>query len=207
MNRDPETSQRVSRRQESAQETRRRIVEATFALHEEQGVAATSMRHIAERAGVSIGSVYHHFPTYEDAILACGAHADEKSPAPTLTILEGGQTSTERVERMVSAFFDWYGQLPVLERIRCDKDRIPLLRDFVRAGDDNRHVLARAALQGHPKRDAHAPVLASILDIAVYRNLRDCGLGRDEAVRAVCAMLFPWLAGSDTSRSPPHDEV
>ena len=56
----------LGRRGEAAEETRRRIVEATFALHAEQGVAATTMTQIAERAGVSVGTVYHHFATYDD---------------------------------------------------------------------------------------------------------------------------------------------
>ncbi len=55
---------RQERRRYTAADTRRRLVEATVALHNEQGIAATSRKQIAERAGVSIGAAYHHFPTY-----------------------------------------------------------------------------------------------------------------------------------------------
>ena len=72
----------LGRRGEAAEETRRRIVDATFALHSEQGVAATTMKDIAERADVSVGTVYHHFPTYDDAIQACGEHAIAFAPPP-----------------------------------------------------------------------------------------------------------------------------
>ncbi|HEY0437700.1 MAG TPA: helix-turn-helix domain-containing protein, partial [Phenylobacterium sp.] len=61
---------RQSKRGDTAEETRRRIVDACFELHREQGMVATTMKQIAERAGVSVGSVYHHFPTYDDAIRA-----------------------------------------------------------------------------------------------------------------------------------------
>ena len=54
---------RLERRAETAGETRRRLVDATFALHVEQGISATTMTDIAARAGVSVGTVYHHFPT------------------------------------------------------------------------------------------------------------------------------------------------
>jgi len=64
-------SYRLKQRAESAEETRRRLVEATFALHGEQGIAATTMKQIAERAGVGVGTVYHHFPTIEDTVAAC----------------------------------------------------------------------------------------------------------------------------------------
>ena len=52
---------RLERRAETAGETRRRLVDATFALHGERGISATTMSDIAARAGVSVGSVYHHF--------------------------------------------------------------------------------------------------------------------------------------------------
>ena len=42
-----------SKRGDAAETTRRRIVEATFDLHAEQGIAATTMKQIAARAGVA----------------------------------------------------------------------------------------------------------------------------------------------------------
>ena len=63
---------RLGRRAESADDTRRRIVVATRALHVEQGVADTTVKQIARRADVSVGTVYHHFPSYDDVIRACG---------------------------------------------------------------------------------------------------------------------------------------
>ena len=61
---------RQGKRSKTANDTRQRIVQATFDLHNEQGIASTSMKEIAARAGVSVGSVYHHFPTNDDAINA-----------------------------------------------------------------------------------------------------------------------------------------
>ena len=68
-------------RAKTAEDTRRRIVEATYALHAERGIADTTMKDIAERADVGLGTVYHHFPTYDDAVRACGAIP---SPCPRL---------------------------------------------------------------------------------------------------------------------------
>ena len=74
----------MRKRAQSAARTRQRLVEATFQLHTERGIAATTMQQIAERADVSIGTAYHHFSAYEDAIAACGAYAQERYrlPAP-----------------------------------------------------------------------------------------------------------------------------
>src|SRR5687767_14425609 len=41
--------------------TRQAILDATYSLIIEQGYAATSMRQIAERAGLALGSIYNHF--------------------------------------------------------------------------------------------------------------------------------------------------
>ncbi|MGQ9833477.1 MAG: TetR/AcrR family transcriptional regulator, partial [Candidatus Villigracilaceae bacterium] len=41
--------------------TRQAVMEAAYDLFLEQGYAATSMRQIAERAGLALGGIYNHF--------------------------------------------------------------------------------------------------------------------------------------------------
>ena len=45
--------------------TRQGVIEAAYQLFLEQGYAATSMRQIAERAGLALGGIYNHFPGKE----------------------------------------------------------------------------------------------------------------------------------------------
>jgi AcrR family transcriptional regulator len=45
--------------------THQTIVEAAYSLFLEQGYAATSMRQIAERAGLALGGIYNHFTSKE----------------------------------------------------------------------------------------------------------------------------------------------
>src|SRR5689334_18114758 len=97
----------LKQRAESAEETRRRLVEATFELHGEQGIAATTMKQIAERAGVGIGTVYHHFPTLDDTINACAAHATATYPPPSEAIFTGVPTIKERLVRLARALFEF----------------------------------------------------------------------------------------------------
>ncbi|NJL29187.1 MAG: TetR/AcrR family transcriptional regulator [Thermoanaerobaculia bacterium] len=42
-----------------------KVLEAALALFSSQGFRATTMREIAERSGLSIGNLYHHFPNKE----------------------------------------------------------------------------------------------------------------------------------------------
>lgn len=45
--------------------THQAILDAAHQLFVEQGYAATSMRQIAEKAGLALGGIYNHFPTKE----------------------------------------------------------------------------------------------------------------------------------------------
>ena len=100
----------MDRRAEASAQTRKRIVEATFALHYEKGVAATTFRDISARADVGIGTVYHHFPTYDDVIAACGNHAMTLGRPPRAEIFDGIDSAAERVRLLVREVFAYYGR-------------------------------------------------------------------------------------------------
>jgi AcrR family transcriptional regulator len=52
-------------REEKSERSRRAVLEAALRLFASQGYRATTMREIADQAGVSTGNVYHHFPDKE----------------------------------------------------------------------------------------------------------------------------------------------
>jgi AcrR family transcriptional regulator len=60
---------KVGRRQQQGEETRQRILDATIDIAAERGYEGTSMSQIAERAGVSMSSIYWHFAD-KDAVIA-----------------------------------------------------------------------------------------------------------------------------------------
>jgi AcrR family transcriptional regulator len=66
-------------------ETRQRIVEATVELHQTLGPAKTTIKAIAERAGVQRATVYHHFRDLQVLFEACNAHYYERHPMPDPT--------------------------------------------------------------------------------------------------------------------------
>jgi AcrR family transcriptional regulator len=59
---------RKRKRAESELKTRQRITEAAVALHQTVGPARTSVKAIAERAGVDRATVYRHFPDEQSAV-------------------------------------------------------------------------------------------------------------------------------------------
>jgi AcrR family transcriptional regulator len=66
----PSTSPRRAPTQRRAEETIDVLLEATARVLAKHGFHATTTNHIAEAAGVSIGSLYHYFPSKEALIEA-----------------------------------------------------------------------------------------------------------------------------------------
>ena len=58
------------RRSEQADATRTALIAVARALFTERGYAATSTTEIVERAGVTRGALYHHFPAKDDVFRA-----------------------------------------------------------------------------------------------------------------------------------------
>lgn len=54
------------RRNARSEQSRRQVLDAALHLFSHQGYRATTMRDIAEKAGVSTGNVYHHFEEKEE---------------------------------------------------------------------------------------------------------------------------------------------
>lgn len=61
-------------RARSVEETRRRILQATFELHTEQHTATIALDRVAERAGVSVQTILRHFGTRDGLLRATAEH-------------------------------------------------------------------------------------------------------------------------------------
>ena len=80
----------LRQRAEQQEETRERIVDAAIALHEELGPAATTIRALAERAGVQRLTVYRHFANEGEILDACSTKWLGLNPPPLLSSMPAG---------------------------------------------------------------------------------------------------------------------
>jgi AcrR family transcriptional regulator len=96
------------RRAEQESETRRRIVEAVFALHGEIGPARTTIKAIAQRAGVERLTVYRHFADEGAIFAACDAHFRSKTPPPDPAAWADIVDPAERLRAALVAFYGFY---------------------------------------------------------------------------------------------------
>jgi AcrR family transcriptional regulator len=194
---------RLERRAESAEETRRRIVEATQKLHAEQGIYATSMPQIAERAGVSVGTVYHHFPSYDDACAACSRYTAEMLPLPSVRVLAGLTGMDERVRRLAQEVFGFYQRLPHYERVRSERWGMPAIAAYAESEESNRLALTAEALRPFGVEARLSRACSALLDVAVYGTLTRAGMTAAQAAEQVTAFILSRLK-SEPARAAPR---
>jgi AcrR family transcriptional regulator len=124
----------MSRRAAAADRTRRRIIEATIGVHAEQGIADARLDDIARRAGVATGTLYRHFPSYEDLVTACSELTFEFLPPPSAETAKkafaGVRGRRRRLELLVDGIYSYYeltGQM--IELVRRDSGELETLAD------------------------------------------------------------------------------
>jgi AcrR family transcriptional regulator len=183
----------LRKRAEGLDATRERIVEATAALHYEQGVAATSYIQIAERAGVGAATVYRHFPTLGSLVLACGAHVNEETQPPlpenAKTAFAGLGTRQQRLERLVAELDAFYNRGAVWLGIAArDRDRVPELDGFLRQVEAGVEALVREAI-GAGSSEAAIRLMTALADVSVWRSLKRLDAPPAEFRRTVVGLL------------------
>jgi AcrR family transcriptional regulator len=99
-----------TRRAAQQDETRDRIVEATVKLHEELGPANTSIKAIAEKAGVQRLTVYRHFPDDASLFEACTTRYLGQHPPPNMADWAELDNARERSHMALLAFYRYYRQ-------------------------------------------------------------------------------------------------
>lgn len=188
----------MSRRAAAAAETRRRIVDATRALHTEQGIAATSWDDIAARAGVGVGTVYRHFPSLDELVPACGELTMQVLALPDPeSVFDGLDVPAERIERLVGAAFAVYERgAPQLRAIRDESGVHPGVAEAGEEVEASLTALVDGALEPLGATPADRAVARAMVDLGTWQALRDQGLERADAVGAVSAMLAARLAGA-----------
>jgi AcrR family transcriptional regulator len=146
------------------------------------------MKHIADRAGVSIGTVYHHFPTLDRTVQACGEMVMATFPPPGEEVLAGAVTLRDRAFRLARALWAHLDEV-IFDRVRPDQHLLPIVGEFVAREEAHRIELTRAALAPFAVDRDLIRIIAALLDIEVYRGLQRAGLSLDLAATAIADVI------------------
>src|SRR5215472_10023357 len=90
-------------RTDRGEHTRTAVFTAALELFRERGYEATTMRAIAGRAGVSLGSSYHYFPSKEHLVLEFYRHTHELHAAAIAPLLAREKDLTARLRGSIRA--------------------------------------------------------------------------------------------------------
>jgi AcrR family transcriptional regulator len=146
---------RKSARQARSSETVEVIVEAAARILETAGRAGFTTNAIAERAGVSVGSLYQYFPN-KDAITRALIRRELEALEVAVTAIDVGQASGEPLSRFISLAIDQQMRRPALvQLLETEEDRLGADGDI------------------DPVRERVAKVLSAILGAAGHPVTRD----------------------------------
>ena len=186
---------RKTRRAELEEETRRRITESTVELHERVGPARTSIRAVAERAGVRRSTVYRHFPDEAALFAACSSHWRAANPPPDLRAWAALPDPAVRTEAAFGELYAFYRRTEgMYTSLLRDEPLVPtvqrLLRgfhDYLRSIEDV--LMAGRGLRGHAARRTRAAIGHAVA-FPTWRSLtHDQGLSDDDAVGLMCLLV------------------
>jgi len=179
------------KRAEREAETRRRIVEATVALHTSVGPARTTISAIADKAGVQRHTVYSHFPEEDALFAACTSHWASLHPFPLAEPWEEAADPLQGLALALQDIWGWYRDVESdLELFFRDAELMPAVR-----ADMNRYAERLSAIADRLATDLSdsSVVRAAVghaLAFETWRSLvRREGLTTDGAVEAMLTLV------------------
>lgn len=185
----------LKRRAERQEETRRRIVEAAVELHTTLGPAHTTVKAIAERAGVTRPTVYAHFPDAQALFQACSGQVDAEVPVPDPATWSSISGPSERLEAALRDLYAYYERLePLLEHVERDAAVMPIVAELdarrLRYLEEVRDLLVEGWVARGGPRARLGRAIGHALEFGTWRSLVRCqGCPTDEAVRLMVALV------------------
>jgi len=188
-------------RQERARATVEAILQATVELIDTVGWTHTSTNRIAERAGVSIGSLYQYFPNKESILAEVVARHHEQVHSVVWSSIEELRDATRRLEEVLEALFRQLVAIHAADPALTRAVSIALPRRP--SGEDDTDRFAEAlerALRCRPdvlRPDARlaAHVVATSVEALTRWLAHDApdGIDRDAAIAEITTLVARYL--------------
>jgi AcrR family transcriptional regulator len=121
------TSARKRPSQARSQVTVEAILDAAAQVFEARGYAAGTTNRIAQRAGVSIGSLYEYFPNKDAIVVALAERELEREREEILDLLQGSARDSLAglLRRFVETVVGFHARSPALHRILFEEAQHP----------------------------------------------------------------------------------
>jgi AcrR family transcriptional regulator len=146
------------------------ILEAALECFNARGVSGTTIEDVRERAGASVGSIYHHFGSKEQLAAALHVEGARSYQAGFLEVLQKQRSARAGIHAIVRHHLRWVADNPDLARFMLGgrdtavaASAIPELRELNRAF----FAAIAAWVQPHARRGALRPFAVDLYDALV----------------------------------------
>ena len=173
--------------------TRTRILEAAFTVLSKQGYENTSIKDIAEEAGVASGLIHYHYKSKQLLVLAVLGFVCQKMEVGNVEGEAGAVAAFEQTKQMLrdsratNALYIQLIGVSLHDPVIGEGVRSFIREDRAHVEDIARQVLAERKVDPSPARGIAGVVWAAILGIIV-QSLVDPEFDTDEAVDTLAAM-------------------
>ena len=178
---------KMKRRAELEAQTKQRITESAVELHGTLGPARTSMKAVAEHAGVPRSTVYRHFADDEALFGACSAHWAAENPPPDVTRWQKIDDPAERLEVALDELYAYYRQAGgMLDKLLRDEAQVPIVAKLFAPYHQLMQLITETLMRGRglrgKSRDRTRAAIGHAISFRTWQQLtEDEGLSNDAA--------------------------
>lgn len=178
---------KMKRRAELEAQTKQRITESAVELHGTLGPARTSMKAVAEHAGVPRSTVYRHFADEEALFGACSAHWAAENPPPDITQWEKIDDPDDRLEVALDELYAYYRRAGgMLDKLLRDEAQVPIVAKLFAPYHQFQELVAEILMRGRglrgKARDRTRAAISHSISFRTWQQLTEEGeLGDAEA--------------------------
>jgi len=177
---------KMKRRAELEAQTKQRITESAVELHGTLGPARTSMKAVAEHAGVPRSTVYRHFADEEELFGACSAHWAAENPPPDVTQWAKIGDPAERLETALEELYAYHRRAgDMLDKLFRDEAQVPIVAQLFAPYRQLMEMIAEILMRGRglrgKARDRTRAAIAHAISFRTWQQLTEEGGQTDDA--------------------------
>ena len=146
---------------QKSDETRSKILTAALALFRTQGFEKSTMRDVAQRAGVATGAAYYYFASKDALVLAFYEQAAAEIGPLARQAAEPARGLAAKLREVMLVKLDYFGE---------NRD---VLRALLRTGADPKHPLSPFSEQTKMMRDADVELFGELVKTSGVRVPKD----------------------------------
>jgi AcrR family transcriptional regulator len=192
----------IETRRKQQAELKAGIAAATVELHAAKGAIATSYADIARHAGVSLPTVYKHFPTLHELLQGCTAHVIAKAPQFPVEEILAAPDLPAAAELLVAAMEQQHLHFEPWNAWREDRV-LPFLAEMADGYREMQSSFVARLLAHHLGKRVRREMIAaweSVLSFDLWHRLvRSHGLPRPAARRVLVQFLLAVIEPAPTS--------